>query len=571
MSEIPDADPTPDEGAPQAASATAPIPPDTGQNVPRQSSAARSPIVLRWLFRTVFLRGHSARGIQKDKVPKSVGSKLAGVLLLYGLFGLMSVVLIRQPVLVLATYQHAMTFFLVGVFIAASAGEVLFNPQEADILLHRPIEPSVLLWAKVRVLVEVSLYVAGAFNLVAMFIGTMAPNGNHLFALAHSVSIVLEALFGAGCVVMVYQLCLRWFGRERLESLMTMAQVLLTVGMVLGGQVLPRVMTRVDKTTIGTVWSWWMCLIPPAWFAGVDDALAGSGAVGSWMLAACAVAVTACVLWGSFGKLAQDYEMGLQRIGERPATRGPRQRGARIAALADCPPLRWVLHDRVVRSSFLLTATYLVRDRDVKLRFYPGVAPMIVLPVFMLFPGHGKGAGGLGEFSTTFVTSFLALTPLLTMNILQYSQQWAASDILRAAPLTGPAKICAGARLAVLVLVVVPMVILYSLLLYAVAPDISRMLLLLPGLISMPVLALLPNLGGRAVPLSHPPEEAKSASRGAVMMGGMAVSMALAGIATACWTSNVFPSFLVAEAALMALAYALMRRNLERAQWGTIQ
>ena len=39
----------------------------------------------------------------------------------------------------------------------------------------------------------------------------------------------LEALFCTGCVVLVYQLCLRWFGRERLDGLMTTVQVVMAV------------------------------------------------------------------------------------------------------------------------------------------------------------------------------------------------------------------------------------------------------------------------------------------------------------------------------------------------------
>lgn len=568
MSEAPNLGQGPHESEPKAALFGSV---KTGPNTPSDSRAARPPVVLRRLFLTLFLRGHSAQGLQKSKAPKSVGAKLASVLLMYGLIGGTSLFLINQPVLVLAVFQHAMTFFLLGVFIAASAGEVLFNPQEADILLHRPIQPRVLLWAKVRVLVEVSLWVAGAYNVLAMVIGTFASDGNRLFALVHGASIIMEALFCAGCVVLVYQLCLRWFGRERLESLMTTAQVVLTVSIVLAGQVLPRLMTRVEKSTIHTVSSWWMWVMPPAWFAGMDDAFAGSGAVRSWMMAAFAVTATACILWGSFGKLARDYEIGLQRIGERPATRRQRRRSARIAALADLPPLRWLLRDRVVRSSFLLTAAYLARDRDVKLRFYPGMAPMVVLPILMLFPGRADNAQGLGEFSASFVTSFLAMTPLFTMSILQYSQQWSASDVLRLAPLSGPAKICAGARLAVLVLVVAPMVIVYALLFYVVSPESSRMLLLLPGLISLPVFAMLPNIGGRAVPLSQPPQEAKSASRGIEMVGGMLASIVIAGIATTCWRLNVFLLFLTAEVVLMAVTYALMHRRLEHTPWETIQ
>ena len=74
-------------------------------------------------------------------------------------------------------------------------------------------------------------------------------------------------------MVLVYQLCLRWFGRERLEGLMTIAQVMVSVAAVLSGQILPQLVFRLDHTlNVGEI-SWWINLLPPAWFAGLDDAL----------------------------------------------------------------------------------------------------------------------------------------------------------------------------------------------------------------------------------------------------------------------------------------------------------
>ena len=41
-----------------------------------------------------------------------------------------------------------------------------------------------------------------------------------------------------------------------------------------------------------TMDSWWICLLPPAWFAGLDDAVAGGRSYGSWILAGVALVAT---------------------------------------------------------------------------------------------------------------------------------------------------------------------------------------------------------------------------------------------------------------------------------------
>lgn len=95
----------------------------------------------------------------------------------------------------------------------------------------------------------------------------------------------------------------------------------------------------------------------------------------------------------------------------------------------------------------------------------------------------------------------------------------------------------------------------------------ARLLLLLPGVIALPVYSLIPALMGRAIPLSSPTEEAKSANRGAAMWLVSIASMILSGIATFAWTNNMFWPFILGETVLVGGIYALMRISLERMRW----
>ena len=130
-------------------------------------------------------------------------------------------------------------------------------------------------------------------------------------------------------MVLTYQVCLRWFGRERLEGLMTTTQVFVAIAAMLAGQLMPRMIMGTGGKMSLAASAWWVCLLPPAWFAGLNDAITGSGARRSWALAACAVAATAVVLWLAFGTLARDYGAGLQNLNEAST---PRSAGAPAAA-----------------------------------------------------------------------------------------------------------------------------------------------------------------------------------------------------------------------------------------------
>ena len=527
---------------------------------------------LRRLFLTLFLRGRSARGLSRAGMPSSVGGKLATVLAFYAFFGCMAFTLMAQPVFAIATYLHAMTFVLLGLIVATSAGEMLFNKEESDILLHRPIAPRTLLWAKVATLAQVSCWLAAAVNLAGFYVGSVARDGGLLFVPAHLVSTALEALFCTATVVLAYQLCLRWFGRERLDGVMTTVQVLVSVSLVLAGQVVPRLMFRVSGTSLVGVHTWWVALLPPAWFAGIDDAVAGSGARASWGLAALAFVGTGVVLWLAFGRLAQSYQTGLQQMAETAPQRPASANGPLLDRLVNMPPLSWWLRDSVSRAAYLLSAAYLFRDRDVKLRLYPGIAPMLVMPIIVLLPsmgsrGGGSATGGMGGFGVAFAGSYLGLVPLVALGLLHMSQQWQASDIFRIAPIVGPAQLSHGARRAVLSLIALPMLALFAVIVLVLDHDVTHLAMLLPGILALPVYAMYACRGGNAVPLAIAPDESRAAKRSVSMIAVMMSSVILAALAAFAQSRGYFAVMLAVEAVVLGGVYVAMRASLERTAW----
>ena len=469
--------------------------------------------VLRRLFLALFLRGRTARGLNamKKGTPPAVKKQLAIMLGVYALFGLVAFWFVGQPVFALATYLHAMSFVLLGMYVASSAGEVLFNKEEADILLHRPIAPRTLVRARIVMLAQVSLWLACAFNLMGFFVGIGASDGTWLFPVVHLGSVGLEALFTTATVVVIYQLCLRWFGRERLDSFMTATQVIVSIVMVIGGQVVPQLMHRVEGLQIVSVDRWWSIFLPPAWFAGIDDALAGSGSPKAWWLAIIGVGATSALVWVALSRLAGDYQAGLQSIAESSTRRPIRNRRRLIDRIVAVPPMNWWLRDSVSRASFKLVASYLARDRDVKLRVLPAIAPMLVIPVLIMLPSSSASGAGEGVFGVAFAGAYLGLVPMSALSLLAYSQQWQATDVFRMAPIPGPAALCHGARRAVLAVLTVPMMVAFAAIALLMGRGVSQLVMLLPGIIVLPVLAMIPSLHGDAVPLSRSPEAHKGA------------------------------------------------------------
>lgn len=525
--------------------------------------------LLQKLYLTLFLRGRSSRGLKKDEAPKSVASKLKGTLAIYLLSGLLALTFIGQPPFLLSLYLHGMTLLFLGMFVATTAGEILFNKDESEILLHRPVDPKTLLWAKVAVLLKISLWMACAFNLVGLFVGTMGDGGTWVFIPAHLLSTGISAIFCAGGVVLLYQICLRWFGQERLDSLMTMTQVVLMIVLVAGSQMVPHIMRGMKDSASGFVGEWWIFLLPPAWFASIDQVLSGTAGRPIWGMALLGVGVTITVVLLAFGRMARFYHEGLQSMNEsRPSK--PRKIAKRrlIERLADLPPFSWMLRDPITRATFGLTVAYMLRDRDTKLRLYPGMAPIIMMPAVFLFQG---GSDSISDFGVAIAGGYLGLVPLLALNLLQYSQSWQAADIYRVAPVTGPAPFIHGAIQAVGLILVVPGAVILTTAVLLLPGGVENIELLLPGLIAMPVYALIPGAIEKAVPLSKPTEEAKSGARGGLMFLFMMSALIVPSIAIAAQKFGYLVPFLAIEALAAGGVGWFLNRTISRKKWDALE
>jgi hypothetical protein len=206
------------------------------------------------------------------------------------------------------------------------------------------------------------------------------------------------------------------------------------------------------------------------------------------------------------------------------------------------------------------------RDRETKLRLYPGLAPMLILPLIWMLGAGTRGQAG-SEFGFALGGGYMCVIPIVAINMLEFSQQWQASDVFRYAPLAGPASLLNGVRRAVLVLLALPMFVAIALLGVSIAHGADKLVLLVPSLISLPVFAMLGSLIGTPVPLSRAAEEAKSAGRGAMQIIVMFAAIVGGFITLAAWKSHHMTILLVVESAMALGAYVMCRQLLQDSRW----
>jgi hypothetical protein len=477
----------------------------------------------------------------RTRVRRSFGRRPRGLLfliVLYAVMGLFSgmVAFLEVDLFTYALILCGMTMVMGGMTMVAESSQLLFSPDEHDILGHRPIGPRTLLLARSLSLLGLTLLMALSLNLLPMFFGLWIAGSPPWFPLAHLITIVMLSAFCAAAVVFVYVLLARLIGRERFDSFASWMQLAVSVTFILGYQIIPRLIERTHGLHVPPDRPWLLAL-PPAWFAALETVLAGA-AQGPALarlapMAAVGVGATLILGWAAVNHLAGDYARRLASLGEatvratraepaadssRPEPGSPARLRPGAAALTAA--LRSWMPDPIERAAFRLAAAYMRRDRDTRMRLYPSLAAYVVFPIIALIDPKK------GVFMPVMTVVMASMLPASTMLTLKMSPHFAAADVFRYAPLRGTAAVFHGVRKAAIAFMLIPVLVVSVGILLAALRDFTWMIAVVPALLVMPTLTLIEGLTGDYLPLSLPPTTGRQS---AINIGLYLLSTLIAG------------------------------------------
>ena len=499
-------------------------------------------------------RGRVARAMGRGGKPRG----LIFVLVMYLIVGFMTSMIAFSHVdlFTFTIIIHAMTFFVVGMAVTSESGDILFNANESDVLVHLPIHPRTLLLAKTINLVAFTLVLATALNLFPTFFGLAISGARPWFPVAHLLSMMMLCVFCAAAVVCVYGIVIKFLDREKFDNFAAWSQVAMSVLFIGGYQIVPRLLQRFEGLSF-TPYAHYLFPLPPAWFAGFDSAIAGDLPYGG-LLALVGFAVTVLLAYIAIGRLSPSYSEGLAKIGETSSAASTSTRVRRRRAIRN-PILLWWLRDPIELRTFRLAAAYMRRDRDIKLRLYPSLTIFLIVPLMTLLD---RNRVGFSAFVPLFTVWMLGIMPYQALQTLQMSQHYLAADIFAIAPLDSAAPVFHGVRKATIFYLLLPALGVAGLLIGYLGPGGSQGLqLALPGMIAIPLISLFPGLKEDYLPLSRPVSRGDQSSRnmGLMIMSMIAMSIVLAAAYIA-QTLDALWFMIAIELVVVVLVYYLMNR-----------
>lgn len=428
------------------------------------------------------------------------------------------------------------TLFMVALAILAESGNVLFNETEIDVIGHLPVNSRTLFAAKALNLMFFSLLLALASNLFPAVCGLATDRANLLFIPAHLLSSVIVAMFATAVVVVSHSLFIRYLSKERFDNLIAYCQVGLTVIFFLGYQLLPRML---DTYKLGAAFKfhWYFLLYPPVWFSGITLMMIGEIGVYSIITSALALTSMLALVTIALRKMSVGYTSFISKpyygqLRSKPSEES-NDKSSQAREYVSLKLFRTTLLRRPAeRAVFDIVRLYLKRNREIKVRLYPSLAYVIIIPII------GFLTEGLPD---PFLAPERALYPIIGAAILClmaqtavegmiFSEDHPAAWIYRVAPVARLGDIHGGLRKAVLFFIVMPgfliLFILYSILW---RDPFHAFLTLAPWMIITPTALVVSFLFREVIPLSVRYQKGQQTSRNFIILAVGMIGFSLVG------------------------------------------
>ena len=208
-----------------------------------------------------------------------------------------------------------------------------------------------------------------------------------LYGLLFMVMSVVITVFCLHLAGTIYYLLLKVFSGEKLKDILSGFQVFMTIAMVLAYQIVPRVIDFAEFSKAELSFSPLFFILPPAWFAGIFAVFFAATSAGYYyILAGMAVAVIVLLEIVYKRKVMTEFEGELDKLTET----AKENKSLSVFSRFMC---KFLSKDKQENAFMELVLIQVSRNRDIKLKIYPQLANVIILPLVILLSQVSREGG----------------------------------------------------------------------------------------------------------------------------------------------------------------------------------
>lgn len=364
--------------------------------------------------------------------------------------------------------------FILMTSLIADFSNILLDVRDKIILNTKPVDLRTINAAK---MVHVTIYItllAGAF--LSIPVALMLGIQGIMFTMLFIIEMFFLILFIMSLTALVYIFILRYFNGEKLKDFINYIQILLSVSIIIGYQIVIRVFDFVSFDFTYD-FSWWHVFIPPMWFGAPFEILFNQDYTGYFITLSILAIIIPIISIIIYYRLMPMFERNLEKLMEE--TGKNYKKNHRIRSFFE----RLLCKSNEERALYHFTSIMMSRERDFKLRIYPVLGLAFVFPFIMLFNNLSTNSlSNIGSGYFYFTIYFSNIIIGIVIHLMKYSKKYKGAWIFRITPIKYKSQFYSAALKVFFVELYLPIFVVLSIIYLSIfsvriLPDLVAMLL----------------------------------------------------------------------------------------------
>lgn len=407
---------------------------------------------------------------------KKEGNQFLKSLWIYGLYSLILIpfLLLGENYMYQVSLVFGMILFILMTSMISDFSVVLLDIRDKNIIQTKPVDKKTIAAAKIVHIMIYMTFVAGAFTTIPFLVGLFRHG--IAFSAIFFIELVLTILLVVVLTSLLYLFILRFFDGEKLKDIINYVQILLSVGVVVGYQVLIRSFEFVDLNMAYT-FSWWHFLIPPLWYGAPFEVLLNGNSANHFMAFTVLAVLVPLIAIYAYAKLMPSFERNLEKLLSDTKTR------KKSRNWLDEAGAKWLCRSTEERVFYRFASSMMKKEREFKLKVFPVLGMALFFPFLFIFTYSVDG--GLGEIADGNMFMFIYFCNVIIPSVvfmLKFSEGYKGSWLFRAAPIERISAIHSGTLKAFFVKLYIPIFVFLSLVFIwifsaRILPDLAAVLL----------------------------------------------------------------------------------------------
>lgn len=384
-------------------------------------------------------------------------NKFQTSLLLYGLFGLILVpfVFMGNSYIFQMSFVFGILIFMLMTSLISDFSSVLLDIRDKNIIFSKPVQSKTLSMAKI---IHILIYMFSlTFSLSGLALIVALWRHGIVFFLIFLAEIILVDLFIVVITALLYLLILRFFDGEKLKDIINYVQILLSITITVGYQLVGRLFSFVNYNMV-FVPKWWQYIIFPIWF-GAPFELILNGNYNMYIIIFSILAiVTPIVSIVIYIKLIPAFERNLQKLDNNSM----KTKKVNVKFIERISKI--ICSTKLEKTFFRFACDMMKNERGFKLKVYPSLGFSIIFPFIFLFSDlKEQGLSGMASSKLYLTIYFCALMLPTVIMMMKYSEKYKGAWIYKTVPINETSDIYIGTFKALIVKLVCPVFFIESL------------------------------------------------------------------------------------------------------------